>query len=106
MQHPDNSDHLKYIHHLRNEVFAHNQKTRISLENQPIEEALHFCFRAWYLLSELIPENPTCLPFKHFSNENWKLNSILNSKEYDLFESAWKACNAKGDEWMKTSLIF
>lgn len=105
MNHPDNSYHLKYIHNLRNEVFAHNKKTRISIENEPIEEALHFCFRTWYLLSELLPGTSNGFPSKHFSNQNWKLNSILNSKEYDLFESAWKACNAKGERWINTPLL-
>lgn len=105
LHHPDKPGHLKHLHFLRHNIFAHNRQTRISIDNEPIEEALHFCFRTWYLLSQLIPENFLLCPFKHFSNENWNLNSILNSKEYDLFESAWKACNAKGERWINTPLL-
>lgn len=95
LKNPKVSDRLKYVCTLRHEIFAHNKKTRLSIDNEPIEQALHFCFRAWHLLSELIPENFMLFPFKHFSNENWKLRSIFSPQEYNRFERAWSACYTK-----------
>lgn len=105
LHHSDKSGQLKYVHFLRNNIFAHNKETQISIDNEPIEQALHFCIRTWHLLSELTQWNFKRFPSKDFNYEDWKLKSIFNPQEYDLFKCAWNDCNAKGDSWKNTPLI-
>lgn len=104
-QTPGSSLYLKYIYELRNGVFAHNRLTRTSLENEKIEKALHFYFRCWNLLNQLLYNHPILFPYKDFRNEKWKLTLILENTQFLIFEKTWNDCIKQAEVWRNTPII-
>lgn len=104
LNHPTDSSYLKNVYSLRNEVYAHNSRVQTTIENQDIERALHFCFRCWHLLSELLTEYPMILPFKDFYSVKWKLDLILTRTQYNDFRKSWEQNQTICRNWLSTSL--